>query len=954
MRLSYTIWLAAAVLAIACVPCGATANEQLGGSSGSISGSVLDPSGAVVANASVEIHNPVSGYDRTTTTDSKGNFSFPSVPFNPYHMTVKAAGFDAYVQDVEVRSVVPASVQVNLQVSGSSTTVMVEDKGDLVENDPTFHSDVDKELIDKLPMGSGSSSMSGIVGEATPGIASDSNGQIHGLGDHAENSFNIDAQPAPDQHSKTFSNQISVDSIQSMEVISGAPPAEYGGKTSVVIVATTRSGQGATTPHGSLTTSYGSFGSSTVSADVAYGGKNWGNFITVGGLNSGRFLDAPEFAVMHDKGNAENLFDRVDFQLSSADSIHLNFSYSRSWFQTPNSFDAQSATPWSGLGGIEPQMAIYGGVAPNGDTVGPTDQRSKIGTFNVAPSWTRLGSNNSVFTLGGFVRRDDYNYYPSNDPFADLGPPSLQRQSVGQNRTLENAGIRSDISYVRGINNFKAGATYEQTFLNENDGIGIVDPTYNAPCIEFSGGQWVAAPGLTPSTCPSNTGTYQANQPGTVTVPSNAPGSSLYPFFNPILAPYDLTRGGVAYTFNGHTDVKELALYLRDVITAGHWSLNLGMRGDFYNGLTIARQAEPRVGISYNVKKTSTILRVSYARTLESPFNENLILSSVGCANDVLSPLLSCSPALLGKANPLSPGFRNEIHAGLEQAFGRYLVFSGEWITKYTHNGYDFSVLGNTPITFPIEWHNAKIPGYAGRIAVPNLHGFSAQMVFSSVAARFFQPQIGGAGATVSNGSGLPFRIDHDEKFNETTHLQYQPWKRGPWFGFNWRYDSGLVAGSTPCLGTTATCTFSTSTADGGSDPNIPSGSVAMVTPANLPLTADQEFQAGFTCAGVGATPTHALPTVCPASEFSSTLIKVPAPGTENDDHNPQRIAPRNLFDASVGDDNLFKGDHYKWSLMLTAINLTNKLALYNFLSTFSGTHYVTPRALTAQIGFHF
>jgi len=83
----------------------------------------------------------------------QGKFQFPERAFNPYHMTVKAAGFDAYVQDVEVRSVVPASVQVNLQVSGSSTTVMVEDKGDLVENDPTFHSDVDKELIDKLPMG---------------------------------------------------------------------------------------------------------------------------------------------------------------------------------------------------------------------------------------------------------------------------------------------------------------------------------------------------------------------------------------------------------------------------------------------------------------------------------------------------------------------------------------------------------------------------------------------------------------------------------------------------------------------------------------------------------------------------------------------------------------------------------------------------------------------------------
>ena len=80
--------------------------------------------------------------------------------------------------------------------------------------------------------------------------------------------------------------------------------------------------------------------------------------------------------------------------------------------------------------------------------------------------------------------------------------------------------------------------------------------------------------------------------------------------------------------------------------------------------------------------------------------------------------------------------------------------------------------------------------------------------------------------------------------------------------------------------------------------------------------------------------------------------IQVPAPNTENDDHNPPRIAPRNLFDLAVGDDNIFKGERYKWSLDLTAINLTNKYALYNFLSTFSGTHYVTPRALTAEIGF--
>jgi hypothetical protein len=926
------------------------ARAQSAGNSGSITGTVTDPTGAVVPNATVEVHNPVSHFDRSATTDSAGKFTLPNIPFNPYHLTVKAAGFADQAQDVDVRSAVPVALTLSLQVSGSSTTVTVEAGGDLVENDSTFHSDIDRNSFEKIPLESSTSSLSSEVTLSTPGIAADSNGLFHGLGDHAENSFSVDGQPITDQQSKVFSNQIPLDSVQSMEVISGAPPAEYGGKTSVVIVATTRSGQGVTKPTGSITTSYGSFGTANLSADLAYGGTNWGNFVSASGLNTGRFLDPPEFKVAHDKGNEENFFDRVDYQINGADSIHLNFGYSRSWFQTPNSLDAEYATPWTGLGGIEPQMAAFNGIGPDGMAVGPTDQRSQIGTFNIAPSWTHVLNPNAIFTLGTFVRRDDYHYYPSNDPFADLGPPSLQRQSVGQHRTLTNAGIRSDVSYVKGIHNVKAGVTYGQTFLNEDDTLGIVDPTFNAPCIvaepvsSVNPYPYVAAPApgvANPLQCG---GMYQPNDAAN----GNAPGNALYPYFNPTLAHYDLTRGGAYYAFDGHTDVKELALYVRDNITKGNWSLNLGIRGDLYNGITAARQAEPRVGIAYNVKKTNTILRISYARTLESPFNENLILSSVGCANPVLNPLLLCASTA---TNPLSPGFRNEFHAGLEQAFGKYLVFSGEWISKYTHNGYDFSVLGNTPITFPIEWHNSKIPGYAGRVSVPEIHGFSALMVFSSVAARFFQPQIGGAGATVATAAGLPFRIDHDEKFNQTTHFQYQPWKRGPWMGFNWRYDSGLVAGATPCFGSNAPYNDCPGSTTIGGVPNV---SLVASNVGGVPLSADQEYEAGFTCNGVRATPTAPLPYNCAASAFSSSLIKVPAPNSENDDHNPPRIASRNLFDLSLGHDNLFHGDKYKWSAQLTLINLTNKDALYNFLSTFSGTHYVTPRTVTAELGFHF
>ena len=167
------------------------------------------------------------------------------------------------------------------------------------------------------------------------------------------------------------------------------------------------------------------------------------------------------------------------------------------------------------------------------------------------------------------------------DAFADLGPPSLQRESVGQNRTLTNAGLRSDLSYVKGIHQIKAGAVYQQTFLNENDTLGIVDPTYNAPCITaatvtaVNPFPWVAAlaPGVTdPSQC---TGAYEPNTSANF----NAPNSALYPYFNPVLAPYDLTRGGSLFAFHGHTDVKELALYIRDNITKGNWTFNLGLRG---------------------------------------------------------------------------------------------------------------------------------------------------------------------------------------------------------------------------------------------------------------------------------------------------------------------------------------------------------------------------------------
>jgi len=856
------------------------ASAQLG-NAGSIEGVVKDPSGGAVVNATVEVNYPVTGYTRTVKTSGDGTFRFANVPFNPYHMTVTADGFAAYSQDVDVRSTVPTKADVSLKVGTSVTSVTVESNGgDLVENDPSFHTDVDTSLVDRLPLESQSSSVSSLVTLVSPGVVADSNGLFHGLGDHAENSFSVDGQPITDQQSKVFSNQIPLDSIQSLEAVSGGPPAEYGDKTSLVIKVTTRSGLGVTQPTGSVTTSYGSFGSVSGGFRLAFGNAKWGNFIAANGLNTSRFLDPPELHAIHDKGNEENLFDRVDYVVTSADSIHVNFQYTRSWFQTPNTTDNLN------IGLTDP---VTGAPLP------PTDQRALIKTYNIAPVWTRLISSTTLLTVGAFVRHDQFNYYPSGNVFADgTGViPGGSSATLNQNRKLTNAGLRSDVSYVKGVHNIKVGGTFQHTFLTEDFNFGITDPNF-----------------LTSLGCPNGN-------------PAPDPCA--------VLPPYDLTQGGTLFPFHGHTDVKELALYAQDTISEGNWAFNLGIRFDLYRGIVHDWQPEPRVGVAYNIKKTNSVLRVSYSRVLETPFNENLILASLGAANPVITDVIGGQSLQA----PIRSGQRNQFNAGFQQAFGKFVVVDADYLWKYTHNAYDFSTFGNTPIFFPIAWKNSKIDGPSVRVSMPNYHGFTALAVLAHVRARYFPPQVGGLGATIAGGE--VFRIDHDQAFNQTTHVQYQPWKNLPWVAFNWRYDSGLVA----------------------SNPNLDN-----FADASSFLDANQQATIGLFCVDAGGTLhtaslSQALAvgsgTICGASpvKTGSKLLNI-AGSTFDLDHNPTRVKPRNLFDVSVGDDNLFRGDRYKWSLRFTVINLTNKTALYNFLSTFSGTHFVTPRTETVELGFHF
>jgi hypothetical protein len=835
--------------------------------SGTITGRAIDPSGAVIPGASVEILNPITGYQQSATTDSAGGFSFTNIPFNPYHLSVTAKGFQAQEEDVSVRSAVPVNVSVTLQIAGTSETVNVEASGqDLIENNSMAHTDVNSTLAQLLPKESVSTGLSSVITDASPGIAADSNGMFHPLGEHSDTTFSIDNQPISDQQSRTFSNQLSMNNIQSMEIITGVPPAEYGDKASLVVNATTRSALGSPKPFGSVTAGYGSFGTSTGAVTFGIGNSRMGNFLSVDGVNSGRFLDSPEFLPIHDKGNVENLFDRFDYQLNASDTFHLNWWLSRSWFQIPNDFDQMNAGQ---------------------------DQRQELKTFNFAPGYTHLFNTSTLLTVNAYVRQDRVGYFPSADRFAD------QPATLSQGRRLTNAGAKVDVSYVKGVHNAKAGVSFYHTFLSENFQTGLTDPLFNALCVSAVGASVVAPGVLNPAQCA-----------GAGFLPN--------PGFQPGLLPFDLTRGGSLFNFRGSTDIKQQAAYVEDTISVHQFSISAGLRADNYNGLSSGSAVEPRVGVSYQVKRTSTVLRASYGRLFLTPYNENLILSSStgrgGLAQQVFGAY---------GAQPITPARRNMFDVGFEQAIDRHFSITADYFWKFTAGDYDFDVILNTPLAFPIQWKKSKIDGFSARINFPAWHGLTAYTVMGHARSRFFGPEVGGIifnSPVVDNG---PFRIDHDQEFEQNTHLQYQVGKSGPWFGFSWDYQSGLVAGAVPDFATAL-----------GFDPN-------------------QQAQIGLYCGNRFATPTSGISS-CSSPIFGATRVRIPAAGTYNPDTNPARIAPRHLFDLGTGMDNVFRTEPYHVNLSFSVVNLTNKVALYNFLSTFSGTHFVTPRSYQASLGVSF
>ena len=417
-------------------------------SAGIVHGTVVGPDNRPMSGVLVQLRNDVTGFKQDIATGTDGAYTFFNVPYNPYVVHVEVQGFAPVATAVDVRSAIPVEAPIKLAVAQLSESISVTASSPVaqLETDTSeTHIDIDKSYIAKAPAAVASRAMEQIV-TSTPGFAKDENGRFHFQGAHSQSEYVVDGQTISDQTGVTFSNSIDPGIAQGIEIIYGNVPAEFGEKVGAVINLTTKSGLGS----GSAKTEayVGASKFATVEGGVSVGGgsQTFGYFGSVDASKSDRFLDPVNFDNLHNRGNTERGFLRLDRQSSDQ----------------KNSFRFTTL-----LGATRRDV-------PNTYTQDASGQNQKVKSNdeNVNLGWQSILSQASVVELNAFGRFSKFRLDPS---------PGDTPVTATSNRSLNNYGIAPSYSWTNKNNEFKAGLNLKRYPIHEHFAFGITDPALNDP-----------------------------------------------------------------------------------------------------------------------------------------------------------------------------------------------------------------------------------------------------------------------------------------------------------------------------------------------------------------------------------------------------------------------------------------------------------------------------------------
>jgi len=265
--------------------------------------------------------------------------------------------------------------------------------------------------------------------------------------------------------------------------------------------------------------------------------------------------------------------------------------------------------------------------------------------------------------------------------------------------------------------------------------------------------------------------------------------------------------------------------------------------------------------------------------------------------------LLSSSPQAAALVSParlaiigtplvlVEPERTNYYEVGAQQAVGRWFRLDASYYRKQVRDYHDNDQFLNTTVVFPIAVSQGEIEGFDFRADVPPHRGFSGYFNFSA----------GRALATPPLSAGLFIGEEAVELFDSSTQfrIDHDQSFSGQWAAIYEHGGSGLW-------------TSVMSRYDSGLPTEIEDPAA---------VAADPDSAAGL-----------------PLVDLTQT---------------PARVRPRLVWNWSLGKE-FFRDKRGKFVLQFDVLNLTNQRRLFNFLSVFSGTHYIPPRTYAGRLKFHY
>jgi outer membrane cobalamin receptor len=432
-------WLSIVFSLLAAHPC-------LAQQTATLSGVTQDPNGAPLPGTMVVLENAVTRYTAARTTGTNGEFTFNDVPLQDYQIVASRDGFALENQPVSLRSTVPVRIEVRLRLLGQGEQIDVRASTDLLDVEATgTRTALSLNSTSHLPIPVGTRGLETVL-LSFPGFAQNANGAIHPRGAHNQMTFVIDGMPISDQLTGAFASALDPSMAESLELFTGNIPAEFGSKVSGVASVITKSGLGSgRRVFGQTELNAAQF--DTVSNSTQMGGQagRLGWFTSVSVLKTNRFLDQVSLENLHNGGNAERSFARLDYQATPRDAIHVHAMAGRSSFQLTN---------------LRSQAAAG------------QRQRQLLRDSAFWVNWTRSLDAASALEVTAAYRTSIAQLFSS---------PGDTPVTADQARHLSTLTFNTRYSRLWQGHRLRAGADWQRIPLSEDFSFGITSPAFNEP-----------------------------------------------------------------------------------------------------------------------------------------------------------------------------------------------------------------------------------------------------------------------------------------------------------------------------------------------------------------------------------------------------------------------------------------------------------------------------------------